>query len=313
MLHISWRRKDMDSYLMRWFSIYTIFISFYFILNFYWHTQDLENNLTNLCIICRELSSRDQSINDNTSKITILCFVLEIFFFVLMMVAELLMVVKNDIQFDWSVYPMIHSARLFDILFQAFYLHISVKRLILMKTILHFCKNTDDFENVRDIVDVRFKLNRNNQDFIDFFAGSIIIRCGFSAFSILLDIYSAFQLFVSKDTYEPIASGLILSSDLLVQIFTVSIFICFGMGFADKSKETVEVINDKQRKLGRNNLPYKSMELFLLNSKLNHLDVSVGGFFPLNWTLIYSMVSCISTYLVYLIQFREVEMQKKSD
>ncbi|XP_044764131.1 uncharacterized protein LOC123320771 isoform X2 [Coccinella septempunctata] len=73
-------------------------------------------------------------------------------------------------------------------------------------------------------------------------------------------------------------------------------------------KKAVEAIHDIQLRIGRKNLPYKSMELFLLNSKLN--DLKVCGFFPLDWTLIYSMVAGISTYIVYLIQFREVEMQK---
>ncbi|XP_044763765.1 gustatory receptor 68a-like isoform X3 [Coccinella septempunctata] len=78
------------------------------------------------------------------------------------------------------------------------------------------------------------------------------------------------------------------------------------------SKLAVENIYDIQTRIGRKNLPYKSMELFLLKSKLNELKFSVCGFFPLDWTLIYSMVAGITTYLVYLIQFREMEQSRSS-
>ncbi|XP_044749520.1 gustatory and pheromone receptor 39a-like isoform X2 [Coccinella septempunctata] len=74
-----------------------------------------------------------------------------------------------------------------------------------------------------------------------------------------------------------------------------------------KSRLAVENIYNVGTKIGRKNLPYKSVELFLLNSKFNNSKFSLYGIFNLDWTFIYSMVAGLSTYLVYLVQFKEME------
>ncbi|KAL3271537.1 hypothetical protein HHI36_022014 [Cryptolaemus montrouzieri] len=101
----------------------------------------------------------------------------------------------------------------------------------------------------------------------------------------------------------------IIEGSAYLQQATLFISILFpGLGW---SKRVAENIQKLQVQFGRHNLPYKSAELFLLKSKINEPKSSVCGFFPLDWTLVYSMVAGITTYLVYLVQFREMEIERK--
>ncbi|XP_045467819.1 gustatory receptor 68a-like [Harmonia axyridis] len=141
------------------------------------------------------------------------------------------------------------------------------------------------------------------------------------SYTILIDISHQFTSILFS-FFWAIINGESLSSIRGVLFFFVNCswvfcfiyrIMCFVVTFASveqESKLAVENIYDIQTRIGRKNLPYKSMELFLLKSKLNELKFSVCGFFPLDWSLIYSMVAGITTYLVYLIQFREMEQDR---
>ncbi|XP_044763764.1 gustatory receptor 68a-like isoform X2 [Coccinella septempunctata] len=147
--------------------------------------------------------------------------------------------------------------------------------------------------------------------FYQIFSLIILLRCASDFVSLLVNAYWIAIDELENDFLDNMVYVFLwMWSLLLIHKFLIMVgTIC---STCSMSKLAVENIYDIQTRIGRKNLPYKSMELFLLKSKLNELKFSVCGFFPLDWTLIYSMVAGITTYLVYLIQFREMEQSRSS-
>ncbi|KAJ3667033.1 hypothetical protein Zmor_002443 [Zophobas morio] len=71
---------------------------------------------------------------------------------------------------------------------------------------------------------------------------------------------------------------------------------------------TSELIKDIAKNVSNNVTKlYKFEEIFSLNMKVNHLKFTLFGFLPLNCTVVYSMVAGVTTYIIYLVQFSQVE------
>ncbi|KAF5286017.1 hypothetical protein FQR65_LT13014 [Abscondita terminalis] len=77
--------------------------------------------------------------------------------------------------------------------------------------------------------------------------------------------------------------------------------------FDRKAKKTVQLMEDLEQAVGKSNLPYKQVELFSLQVYVEDFKFSVFGCFPLDWTLLHSMVAGVATYLVIFHQFSNME------
>ncbi|KAF5273715.1 hypothetical protein FQR65_LT17127 [Abscondita terminalis] len=73
------------------------------------------------------------------------------------------------------------------------------------------------------------------------------------------------------------------------------------------AKKTVQLMEDLETAVGKSNLPYKQVELFSLQVYVENFKFSVFGYFPLDWTLLHSMVAGVATYLVIFHQFSNME------
>ncbi|KAF5300140.1 hypothetical protein FQR65_LT09231 [Abscondita terminalis] len=76
--------------------------------------------------------------------------------------------------------------------------------------------------------------------------------------------------------------------------------------------KTVNLIEDLERAIGKSNLPYKQVELFSLQVYVEDFKFSLYGCFPLDWTLLHSMVAGVATYLVIFHQFSNMEKNVQS-
>ncbi|KAF5271164.1 hypothetical protein FQR65_LT17689 [Abscondita terminalis] len=74
-----------------------------------------------------------------------------------------------------------------------------------------------------------------------------------------------------------------------------------------RAKKTVQLMEDLETAVGKSNLPYKQVELFSLQVYVENFKFSVFGYFPLDWTLLHSMVAGVATYLVIFHQFSNME------
>ncbi|XP_045479360.1 uncharacterized protein LOC123684227 isoform X2 [Harmonia axyridis] len=101
-------------------------------------------------------------------------------------------------------------------------------------------------------------------------------------------------------------------SDIIEQIVISSVILYVCDSARKENNRLLEIIQNIQVTIGRQNLPYKQMSLSLLNSKKNALNLSICGCIPFDWTLIFSVTATFTTYMVYLIQFKEMELQKNS-
>nr|XP_015840969.1 PREDICTED: uncharacterized protein LOC107399296 [Tribolium castaneum] len=54
---------------------------------------------------------------------------------------------------------------------------------------------------------------------------------------------------------------------------------------------------------------YKSVELFDLRLKNRNSTFYVCGLFPLNCTFIYTMIAGMASYMIYLVQFTQVQQK----
>ncbi|KAK9874184.1 hypothetical protein WA026_002537 [Henosepilachna vigintioctopunctata] len=103
---------------------------------------------------------------------------------------------------------------------------------------------------------------------------------------------------------------LLATNWVVVPFLSIILIVAVDEVIFNEGKRVAENIQIIQHNVRQERIPYKSMELFLLNTKINDRKFSVAGCFYLDWNLIYCIVSGVSTYLVYLIQFREMELQK---
>ncbi|KAF5302620.1 hypothetical protein FQR65_LT19102 [Abscondita terminalis] len=79
------------------------------------------------------------------------------------------------------------------------------------------------------------------------------------------------------------------------------------VAFNEEAKKTVQLMEDLEKAVGKSNLPYKQVELFSLQVYVEDFKFSVFGCFPLDWTLLHSMVAGVATYLVIFHQFSNME------
>ncbi|KAL3271534.1 hypothetical protein HHI36_022011 [Cryptolaemus montrouzieri] len=136
--------------------------------------------------------------------------------------------------------------------------------------------------------------------------------CFYYFYFILVQIYSWEDLRSETDIGKFTLLFLQLVVNLTSVIFEFMLLVVTNELTSIESQRVTEKIQELHIQFGRHNLPYKSMELFILKTKINDSKPLVCGFFPLDWTLVYSMVAGISTYLVYLVQFREMEIDRKN-
>ncbi|KAF5274471.1 hypothetical protein FQR65_LT16985 [Abscondita terminalis] len=66
-------------------------------------------------------------------------------------------------------------------------------------------------------------------------------------------------------------------------------------------------MEDLEKATNKANLSYKQVELFSLQVYVEDYKFSVFGCFPLDWTLLHSMVAVVATYLVIFHQFSNIE------
>ncbi|KAK4883273.1 hypothetical protein RN001_006592 [Aquatica leii] len=82
--------------------------------------------------------------------------------------------------------------------------------------------------------------------------------------------------------------------------------------FKNEARKTVRLMEDLERAVGKSNLPYKQVELFSLQVYVEDFKFSIYGCFPLDWTLLHSMVAGVATYLVIFHQFSNMEKNAQS-
>ncbi|XP_045468188.1 uncharacterized protein LOC123676365 [Harmonia axyridis] len=224
----------------------------------------------------------------------------------------------------WTFHPDYYMFYYMIIYITVNYLHyiidIQVQQFLVTIRCVVFCDFMDlkeylrykiySFGNMKIILTLLSNLHVITDKFM-IFNSIFLARYMLASISITVCLFLNMTLFSSDlDLRTHIVLWIALTVWVVKELSMVIYVVYLDVNIDCQSKLAVENIYDIQSRIGRKNLPYKSMELFLLKSKLNELKFSVCGFFPLDWSLIYSMVAGITTYLVYLIQFREMEQSR---
>lgn len=232
--YMNWGSDEVDSQLNRYSSVYVVWIAFYFILNFYLSKKNLEKNLSDLYFLCGKIS-RKRPIGEKTLQITVLNLVAQIFFYVFVILSEILLLFRGDSIPIWYDYPVVYSCRVFDIIFLMFYFYMTLIQLELMKSFSYFNLEADGIENIKDACIFWSRLKSNCIEFSETFSGSILNRFGFSALCILMDIFLNVEFYyISEDSYITLALVMLCVSDFLLQVFVVLSFIRVGEALAQE-------------------------------------------------------------------------------
>ncbi|KAF5300139.1 hypothetical protein FQR65_LT09230 [Abscondita terminalis] len=117
--------------------------------------------------------------------------------------------------------------------------------------------------------------------------------------------YSTFSLY--DYDYDDVLSFVIGQLWAITYIAEFVVLVYSYSSVETTAKKTVQLMEDLERAVGKSNLPYKQVELFSLQVYVEDFKFSVFGCFPLDWTLLHSMVAGVATYLVIFHQFSNME------
>ncbi|XP_045462076.1 uncharacterized protein LOC123672130 [Harmonia axyridis] len=148
-------------------------------------------------------------------------------------------------------------------------------------------------------------------EFREAFSSVILIKCVFISSSFLMMILCNLTAELYNETFSLyISIRIFIVCWFLSEVSTILIVIVYNVKIEKQMNIIDENIQNLQIQIGHKYLQHKSVELSLLNARMNKSKFFIFGFFPLDWSLVYGMVAEISTYSVIIIQFREMEMKK---
>lgn len=235
---VFWRNEGIDNKLVITASFYKIWLHCYLVSTLQRYGRSLEKNLNNLNVFYEDIFGNSRLVVDNFFSRIIVNSIIHVILYCFYFGMEIILVTRIPGLFNWINFPPMYFCHFYEVLFQMFFLYVSLNRLVVMKNFLSLYKD----ENVEDINRFWSKLKSNNENFGEILGGAIIARCGHCALSILLDIYfNMLYLYRTKSLDEILASVVLGIVDISIQFFVITVFLQGSSGF---KKEVSEVCSE---------------------------------------------------------------------
>ncbi|KAK9878728.1 hypothetical protein WA026_023605 [Henosepilachna vigintioctopunctata] len=163
--------------------------------------------------------------------------------------------------------------------------------------------------DLEKVMYIRKKFTSTFNKLLNVFEAAILLKYTYDFISIVFCLYLQIYVEDNADFDVFVVNCMVQALWFIWLVLSNVIFLYFNVEIRNKSKLIAEYIEIIQENIGSHRLSYRHMEKFLLNIQINDEQTVVCGLFSLDWPFFQLMIGGVTTSLIYLVQFRELETE----